>query len=394
MNPVDFIRKNIAAQLAVEGFPEQVCQGGGWSALTTTAGCRRQPAKAGHMTIVFTTRANGLKDRRLQRSARQRKSREEKWLRPACSNLPAYLWNNTARNHSMKNNINKHPNVSSVNAESLPVIAGVEITTDAAGRFSLNCLHRASGESDNKAPNQWLRTKQAKELIAELESKLLKKFQTAYLQSAQKVIDVVNGGTSPGTYAHELIAVSYAGWISADFQLDVNQTFIDFRTGKLAPVSSSLPDFNDPAASARAWADEYEAKNKAITYVHRQAQYIEHLENLFQPGMSPCQFCKQLNGVNVQQVNAFLSEHSWLYDDQPKAKYPRWRVHHYARDLYLSERSGQVEQDDGERRDTFKPILLRKGAVWIYRHYLKGHLPMKKSWKGEFTHDKELAGAA
>lgn len=29
MNPVDFIRKNIAAQLAVEGFPEQVCQGGG-----------------------------------------------------------------------------------------------------------------------------------------------------------------------------------------------------------------------------------------------------------------------------------------------------------------------------------------------------------------------------
>lgn len=29
MNPVDFIRKNIASQLASEGFPEQVCQGGG-----------------------------------------------------------------------------------------------------------------------------------------------------------------------------------------------------------------------------------------------------------------------------------------------------------------------------------------------------------------------------
>ena len=29
MNPVDFIRKNIAAQLASEGFSEQVCQGGG-----------------------------------------------------------------------------------------------------------------------------------------------------------------------------------------------------------------------------------------------------------------------------------------------------------------------------------------------------------------------------
>lgn len=29
MNPVDFIRKNIAAQLAAEGFSEQVALGGG-----------------------------------------------------------------------------------------------------------------------------------------------------------------------------------------------------------------------------------------------------------------------------------------------------------------------------------------------------------------------------
>lgn len=29
MNPVDFIRKNIAAQLVAEGFSEQVALGGG-----------------------------------------------------------------------------------------------------------------------------------------------------------------------------------------------------------------------------------------------------------------------------------------------------------------------------------------------------------------------------
>lgn len=280
-----------------------------------------------------------------------------------------------------------------VNPERLPVIAGVEITTDAVGRFNLNALHKASGAGKEKAPNEWLRLKQAKELIAELEANLLKNIQTGNLRSAQKSVNVVNGGTAPGTFAHELLAIEYAGWISPSFRLQVNQTFLDFRTGKLAPVNSSLPDFNDPAASARAWADEYEAKNKAITYVHRQAQYIEHLENLFQPGMSPCQFCKQLNGVNVQQVNAFLADHNWLYDDQPKAKRPLWRVHNYARDLYLCERAGQVEQDDGDMRDTYKPILLHKGAVWIYRHYLKGHLPMKKGWNGEFTHDTELARA-
>ncbi|EJB8842676.1 hypothetical protein OFY85_004514 [Salmonella enterica] len=77
MNPVDFIRKNIAAQLAAEGFSEQVVLGGGgWSALTTTAGCRRQAVKAERSTIVFFVLASGLLDRQLVQNARQRKSRE------------------------------------------------------------------------------------------------------------------------------------------------------------------------------------------------------------------------------------------------------------------------------------------------------------------------------
>ncbi len=156
----------------------------------------------------------------------------------------------------------------------------------------------------------------------------------------------------------------------------------------------SLPDFTDEIAAAEAWIEAKKAERLAIGYVRRQAQYIEHLENLFQDGMTPFQFCKQLNGVNIRQVNSFLEESNWLFDDRPEAKSPRWRVKSYARDLYLKERPGQVEQEDGNFRDTFKPILLHKGAIWIYRHYLKGSLPMKKDWNGEYTHDTDLAGAA
>ncbi len=47
---------------------------------------------------------------------------------------------------------------------------------------------------------------------------------------------MVNGGTTPGTFAHELLAIEYAGWISPKFRLLVNQTFIDYKTGKLAPA--------------------------------------------------------------------------------------------------------------------------------------------------------------
>lgn len=167
-----------------------------------------------------------------------------------------------------------------------------------------------------------------------------------------------------------------------------------FRKPDPALPVSTMPDFNNPAAAARAWADEFEAKNKAIGYVQRQAQYIEHLENLFRPGMSPFQFCKQLNGVNVSQINAFLADHNWLFDERPEARKASWRVKSYARDVYLTEKRQHIDPDDADSFDAYKPILLRKGAVWLYRHYLKGNLPMKKGWDGEFTHDIELAGAA
>lgn len=289
----------------------------------------------------------------------------------------------------MENNTNKHQSVSSIRAENQPVIAGIAITTDTEGRFNLNCLHRSSGTGKEKAPNEWLRLKQTKELVAELDSNLLKSIQTGNLRSAQKSVSVINGGNSPGTFAHELLAVEYAGWISPAFRLEVNQSFIDYRTGKRVSGTLSLPNFDDPIAAAEAWVEAKKAERLAVGYADRQARYINKLENHLAKGITPVQFCKQLNGVNTRSVNAFLEERNWLFDDQPKAKHPRWRVKHYARDQYLTERPGRVEQENGEMRDTFKPILKQKGAAWLYRHYLNGELPMKKTWDGQFTHDTD-----
>nr|WP_119711296.1 KilA-N domain-containing protein [Arsenophonus endosymbiont of Aleurodicus floccissimus] len=119
--------------------------------------------------------------------------------------------------------------------ENYPIIAGVEITTDSEGRFNLNALHKASGEGEHKRPSKWLATIQAKELIAELEANLLKNNQSPNSGSAHKVVNAVNGGSPPGTFAHELLA--YAGWIAPKFRLMVNQTFLDYKTGRLAHVT-------------------------------------------------------------------------------------------------------------------------------------------------------------
>lgn len=184
-------------------------------------------------------------------------------------------------------------------------------------------------------------------------------------------------------------AKRFKRWITADVLPSIRST----GSYGLAPVSA-MPDFSDEVAAARAWADEREQRRISEGYVQRQAKYITHLENLFQPGMTPFQFCKQLNGVNVSQVNAFLEKNEWLYDERPDSRHASWRVKSYARDLYLRERHNRVDPCDTESFDTWKPILLRKGAVWLYRHYLKGNLPMKKSWDGKYSHDTDLAGAA
>lgn len=110
-----------------------------------------------------------------------------------------------------------------------PVICGVEITTDAEGRFNLNALHKASGGEKKNGPAYWVTLDSTTQLIAELEK------QTTGISVVKKE------GRYGGTFAHELLAIEYAGWISPAFRLQVNQTFLDYRTGKLTPPAEHSP---------------------------------------------------------------------------------------------------------------------------------------------------------
>ncbi len=102
---------------------------------------------------------------------------------------------------------------------------------DAEGRFNLNALHRASGGEPKNRPSRWLENEQTKKLIEELSRNSCLGFEP---------VRSVKGGMMPGTFAHELLAISYAGWISPAFQLKVNQVFLDYRTGKLQPNPANM----------------------------------------------------------------------------------------------------------------------------------------------------------
>lgn len=113
------------------------------------------------------------------------------------------------------------------------VIAGVEVVTDQFGRYNLNALHKASGEGPNKKPGKWLEIQAAQDLIAALRKQAPSPLTGLGANSTPyEPLSVSHGGNAPGTFAHELLAVSYAGWISPEFQLLVNQTFIDYHKNK------------------------------------------------------------------------------------------------------------------------------------------------------------------
>lgn len=118
---------------------------------------------------------------------------------------------------------------------------------------------------------------------------------------------------------------------------------------------------------------------------------VESLEKHFTKGMTIPAFSKALNGVNINKMMWWASERGWVFNEQrDPEKDPRWRVASYARDKYLTEDQTQITPHGKDAFTKFKPVLLEKGCHRLYQLYMKGELPMKKTWNGEYSHDKAI----
>jgi len=184
----------------------------------------------------------------------------------------------------------------------------------------------------------------------------------------------------------KLEAKRFKRWVTSEVLPSIR------KIGSYGAPAANLPDFSNPAAAARAWAEEYERGQVLAIENKQQQSQIDSLESLFRQGMTIPQFCKMLNGVNSQQVCAYFEDRGWLYNESRSGK--RWRAASYARDTYLTEEQHEQKRHGFDPFIYFTPVLLQKGAVRIYQIYLKGELPMKKDWDGLFTQDKVIKGAA
>lgn len=137
------------------------------------------------------------------------------------------------------------------------IVAGVDIVIDEKGRLNLNDLHTASGGENKNRPSIWAELEKTKALIATL----LESDETL----DPSVLSIVKGGSNPGTFAHELLAISYASWISPEFQLQVNRVFLAYRRGELVH-SSTPPELRTRLDSL------VEAKAKGLISGHRASE--------------------------------------------------------------------------------------------------------------------------
>ncbi|AUH00853.1 DNA-binding protein [Prodigiosinella confusarubida] len=242
---------------------------------------------------------------------------------------------------------------STVTNKSLPVIAGVDITTDAEGRFNLNALHKASGAEKKNGPSYWLVLDGTKQLIAELET------QTTQISVVTKE------GRNGGTFAHELLAVEYAGWISPAFRLQVNQTFIDYRSGKLAPVADPMKALSDPA-TMRGLLLVYTEKVLDLEHqVDEMRPDVEAFDRIATKSDGSMCITDAAKHLQVQPKFLFktLSENHWIYR---RAGGKAWLGYQdKIQSGYLEHKVTTVSRSDGSEKIVEQVLVTAKGIAKI-----------------------------
>ena len=105
---------------------------------------------------------------------------------------------------------------------------------------------------------------------------------------------------------------------------------------------------------------------------------IESIDLHFVTGCTIPDFCRSLNGVNIQQVNAALVNRGVLYRSKNG-----YKLHAYYRNRYFRE----VKQDFGcEGKFRIRIDVLKAGAKWLFSQYADGYLPMIDKWDGHYFH--------
>lgn len=205
-----------------------------------------------------------------------------------------------------------------------------------------------------------------------------------YLQISPKTRSLMLW-TERGAANHAKMLETDRAW---EYYNDLTEFYFTRRDALPAPVDQSSVSRKQLALMVL----EAEEKIEALGLHNQELSIVvDSLEKHFAKGMTIPSFCKCLNGVNTSKVMWWAFGRDWIFNEQrDPEKDPRWRVASYARDKYLTEEETEIKPHGKEPFRKKTPVLLEKGCHRIYALYLKGELPMKQTWNGDFSHDKAV----
>ncbi|ECN8543067.1 ORF6N domain-containing protein [Salmonella enterica subsp. enterica serovar Newport] len=212
------------------------------------------------------------------------------------------------------------------------------------------------------------------------------------LKNRPEIIGLVGKNARSLTLWTERGAANHAKMLETDQAWNYHEDLVEFyfnqRDAIAAPstqVALSRKELALMVIEAEERAEATALENKTLNAT------VESLEKHFTKGMTIPAFCKGLNGVNVSKMSWWAFQRKWLYNDQrDPEKNPKWRVASYARDKYLTEDETKITPHGQDEFKKFTPVLLEQGCHRLYQLYMKGELPMKKTWNGEYSHDKAI----
>ncbi|MBS3649680.1 KilA-N domain-containing protein [Pseudaminobacter sp. 19-2017] len=109
------------------------------------------------------------------------------------------------------------------------MIRGVRIEEDSNGHWNLNDIWALAKSPTSRAPKHWRGNKGVKRLIEALQ----KKVTSGYLKEKKPIISVIyssRGRGSEGTYAHPILAASYAGYLNEKLEIETREVWLRYRS--------------------------------------------------------------------------------------------------------------------------------------------------------------------
>lgn len=198
------------------------------------------------------------------------------------------------------------------------------------------------------APAQWFRTIQYTNFITAL--------STVHKCTPADLVIIINGGSNPGTWMHEDVAIEFARWLSPAFAIwcnDRTKELLKYGATAINPEDLLNPDFiislatelkNERAKTALLEA-RAEAQQGQLKLSAPKVQYFD--EVLQAEGLIATNIIAKELGMSAVGLNKFLHEKkiiyrtsdTWvLYHDYQNKGYTGTKTHSYA-DSYNNTRT-------------------------------------------------------